>query len=772
MKKTSMLVALAGLALTGSAALGQVFSASANLPILDESTTSSTISVTSGPASVQDLNVNVQLTHTWDSDVDMVLQGPSGFVTLSTDNGDIDPNYFTTRFDDVALDSITSGFAPFNGNFRPETTFNDWGGTPGIFFGNEYASLSGFNGASADGDWTLWVADDAFGDTGTLLYWSLEFNFAADPNNPNPPPAAPTAPGGNGTFSGNAVIPGNALYFQVTAIPATTPPSTGLSVSVDGAPLGLGTFSLLDDGINDDGIAGNNIFGRTQTVNAASGSYIINYTVSDAQNRSSIRPFPALSVIGCPAFNQPQSFANLSSFGSLGDPNNSIQTFNFTGDDVVTELHVSGLLTSGSPFSWASEATLSINFADGSSEDFQIFDQNGPFTSISTLDTTLPLTRARRASEIVSFETYDSFDDSGLDASWDAICIAYNVTQTNPAIISRSATPATAAPGDNILFLADVVPGANPFSTNLNVTLDASQLNGGTLTMVDDGISDDGTAGNGTYGARFIVPGTLTAGTYLVDINASDAEGRSANLSQILVRVNVPAQWDETAQGGGDAGELPDTAQTVAGSGALTSIGGAIVQTDVDMYLINICDPANFSASTLNSPGTLTDTQLRLFRTDGTGVEANDDFSATNLRARLDNSFVSEPGNYLLAISGFNRFPIDSDGSQLWNFAPFNVVRAPDGPGALSTVAGWSGFNSAGTYQIAFTGTCLVGAPICDPDLNQDGNADQGDVDYIINVIAGGDNPTNIDPDFNQDGNSDQGDIDALVNVIAGGECP
>ena len=62
--------------------------------------------------------------------------------------------------------------------------------------------------------------------------------------------------------------------------------------------------------------------------------------------------------------------------------------------------------------------------------------------------------------------------------------------------------------------------------------------------------------------------------------------------------------------------------------------------------------------------------------------------------------------------------------------------------------------------------------PPCDPDVNQDGNADQGDIDYLINVIAGGDNPTNIDPDFNHDGNADQGDIDALVNVVAGGACP
>ncbi|MBI1190577.1 MAG: peptidoglycan DD-metalloendopeptidase family protein [Tepidisphaera sp.] len=60
----------------------------------------------------------------------------------------------------------------------------------------------------------------------------------------------------------------------------------------------------------------------------------------------------------------------------------------------------------------------------------------------------------------------------------------------------------------------------------------------------------------------------------------------------------------------------------------------------------------------------------------------------------------------------------------------------------------------------------------CDPDVNQDGVADQGDVDYLINVVAGGSNPSGIDPDFNQDGVADQGDIDALINVIAGGQCP
>ncbi|MBI1189596.1 MAG: hypothetical protein GC200_02805 [Tepidisphaera sp.] len=72
--------------------------------------------------------------------------------------------------------------------------------------------------------------------------------------------------------------------------------------------------------------------------------------------------------------------------------------------------------------------------------------------------------------------------------------------------------------------------------------------------------------------------------------------------------------------------------------------------------------------------------------------------------------------------------------------------------------------NASGTLTIIREG--------CNPDLNQDGVADQGDVDYLINVIAGGDNPTGISGDFNCDGVADQGDVDAIINVIAGGPCP
>lgn len=69
-------------------------------------------------------------------------------------------------------------------------------------------------------------------------------------------------------------------------------------------------------------------------------------------------------------------------------------------------------------------------------------------------------------------------------------------------------------------------------------------------------------------------------------------------------------------------------------------------------------------------------------------------------------------------------------------------------------------------------GFVIEPAPGCDPDVNQDGNVDQDDVSYLINVVGGGDNPTGIDPDFNSDGNVDQDDVAALLNVVAGGDCP
>ncbi|MFQ3611540.1 MAG: DVUA0089 family protein, partial [Fimbriimonadales bacterium] len=164
-----------------------------------------------------------------------------------------------------------------------------------------------------------------------------------------------------------------------------------------------------------------------------------------------------------------------------------------------------------------------------------------------------------------------------------------------------------------------------------------------------------------------------------------------------------PAPWDEQYYGGGDAGDLPATAQLVtlpdrqACQDTVTRIRGNHEVDDVDMYVICITDPAQFVASTVG--GASWDTQLWLFRCDGTGVVFNDD--STGTQSLIDNSTgcITEAGTYLLAISRYNRDAVDAGGNLLWNNSPFTGVRCADGPGAANPIAGWTGATAAG-------GTC------------------------------------------------------------------
>lgn len=137
----------------------------AGSPIIDVGTIESVITVggsgTIGvDASIESLELD--LTHTFDSDLDIFLISPAGTsLELSTDNGGSGNNYTGTVFQDGAP-PITSGSAPFNGTFRPE--------------GGNFAST--FNGETITGDWILRISDDLGGDTGTFIGTTL--NICSD----------------------------------------------------------------------------------------------------------------------------------------------------------------------------------------------------------------------------------------------------------------------------------------------------------------------------------------------------------------------------------------------------------------------------------------------------------------------------------------------------------------------------------------------------------------------------------------------------------------
>jgi hypothetical protein len=227
-----------------------------------------------------------------------------------------------------------------------------------------------------------------------------------------------------------------------------------------------------------------------------------------------------------------------------------------------------------------------------------------------------------------------------------------------------------------------------------------------------------------------------------------------------------PDPWDEQFYGGGDAGDLPATAQLVTlpdqrpCQSPVTRIRGDNGASDVDMYVICITDPANFVASTIGGAGW--DTQLWLFRCDGTGVVHNDDAVGTTvLQSRIDNSTncITQGGIYLLAISRYNRDAVDATGNRLWNDSPFRSLRCADGPGAANPIAGWTGTTAAGgRYVISLQGAHFVDDDGTNGgDVNLDGCVD--DADLLQVLFAFGRTGAGLPEDINCDQVVDDADL-------------
>jgi hypothetical protein len=206
--------------------------------------------------------------------------------------------------------------------------------------------------------------------------------------------------------------------------------------------------------------------------------------------------------------------------------------------------------------------------------------------------------------------------------------------------------------------------------------------------------------------------------------------------------------WGWTEQR--DAAEYPEVAQVVAGAGPLAGIAGQLWDDrDVDLYRIQICDAANFSATTVNSlTPTGLDTKLFLFDSSGHGVTANDDDpqapAGTEVRSRLTSQFIPGNGVYDLAITaGPAPFGIDTPGyftDVIWQnplFDPitqqpyYNVEHRPDGSNARLAIGGWyHNTGQLGHYYIALTGACYV-----TPTGSCYANCDNSTTPPILNVL-------------------------------------
>ena len=138
---------------------------------------SSTINVTGAGTTVGKLTLQTFITHTFNADLDITLQSPSGtVVTVTTDNAGANDNVFNgTLFDD---DANPMGQVPYINNSTVTSG-------PGITTDQLYANnvvvnnltpeepFGAFIGEDPNGTWTLTISDDLAGDGGTLASWTL-----------------------------------------------------------------------------------------------------------------------------------------------------------------------------------------------------------------------------------------------------------------------------------------------------------------------------------------------------------------------------------------------------------------------------------------------------------------------------------------------------------------------------------------------------------------------------------------------------------------------
>ncbi|MEN9573244.1 MAG: hypothetical protein RL514_1099 [Verrucomicrobiota bacterium] len=187
----------------------------------------STITVTNVPGTVTQVTVTLDgLNHTFPSDLDILLVGPGGqsVLLMSDVGGGAAINGVVLKFDDLALNSLTTNGPIATGTYRPSNVgAGDFFPAPAPAAGYGSA-LSVFNGTNPNGDWKLFIVDDQGSDVGTLVGgWRLSILTA-------PAPAVQTAfTGGVFTITWPLVPAGFGLEASTLAgpVPVWTPVTPG-----------------------------------------------------------------------------------------------------------------------------------------------------------------------------------------------------------------------------------------------------------------------------------------------------------------------------------------------------------------------------------------------------------------------------------------------------------------------------------------------------------------------------------------------------------------
>jgi hypothetical protein len=110
--------------------------------------------------SIAEVELYVEILHTFAADLDITLTSPGGTVVqVTTDNGGGNDNVFNgTLFDPSSTDATT------------DHVYTNLMAAPLL---SPEGSFGNFMGQDPNGNWTLTITDDLGGDVGTLVRWDL-----------------------------------------------------------------------------------------------------------------------------------------------------------------------------------------------------------------------------------------------------------------------------------------------------------------------------------------------------------------------------------------------------------------------------------------------------------------------------------------------------------------------------------------------------------------------------------------------------------------------
>jgi endonuclease G, mitochondrial len=224
---------------------------------------------------------------TWSTPT-IVLPGQYYLIASTSYTGSATPDItYNNTSCSCSLSATAGGLAIRQGAVNAGTIIDavGWGAATNIFFENTRTIAPGTGNSQARLNQGCQDTDNNLNDFATLT-----------PFGPRNTATSPFACSGGGTtlfaaISANptTVIPGGSTLLTVTVIPATTPPSTGITVVGNLTDIGgSATQTFFDDGTNGDETAGDRVYSIFAPIpaGATGGTKLVTAVASDAEART------------------------------------------------------------------------------------------------------------------------------------------------------------------------------------------------------------------------------------------------------------------------------------------------------------------------------------------------------------------------------------------------------------------------------------------------------------------------------------------------------